>query len=43
MMGQTFDDEALDHSDFAIRRMDAIPSVNADLTEGKVTTSAFIA
>ena len=35
MMGQTFDDEPLDHSDFAIRGMDAIASVNPDLTQGE--------
>jgi len=34
MMGQTFDDETLDHSDFAIRCVDAIASVNPDLPQG---------
>ncbi|MGP0031000.1 MAG: hypothetical protein ACLPVF_10910 [Acidimicrobiales bacterium] len=35
VMGPTFDDEALDHSDVAIRGMNAIASVNPHLTQGE--------
>ena len=34
-MGPAFNDEALDHSDFAIRGMNAIASVNPHLTQGE--------
>jgi len=36
-MRQTFDDEPLDRSYFAIRRMHAIASVNPDLTRGSAS------
>lgn len=35
LMRQTFDDQVLHHSDLAIGRMDAIASMNANLTQGE--------